>query len=100
MKKFLLPLTTALAALLSQNPSSEAHTSVNDVAGHGSSLTRQHRVAFDAIQIPADISSLVLEKQSTDMQMASHRSHIEHIHLIVPIPPIGRHVNIAIGYGF
>jgi hypothetical protein len=44
MKKFLLPLTTALAALLSQSPVSDAHTAGNDQSGDVSRLTDQHKM--------------------------------------------------------
>jgi hypothetical protein len=93
MKKFLLPLTTALAALLSHNPVSEAHTPANNQLGDASYL-----MPIAPIHIPEGISSLVLAKQSTDIQMAviGPIVPIGHIHPIDPIAPIDRHANIGI----
>jgi hypothetical protein len=95
MKKFLLPLTTALAALLSQSPVSEAHTAGNDQSGDVSRLTDQHKMPVYAVQVPEGISSLVLAKQPRTSKWLVIVP-IDRIHRIDPIAPIGPHVNRTI----
>lgn len=76
MRKFLLPLTTLVAALVSQDPASATYTPANDQ--RDSPLTDSQITGSQSFSIPAPAASLLLTKQAPTVQMAGHRSHRSH----------------------
>jgi len=78
MRKFLIPLATAITALLSNE----------DVAYTSGQTLDDSQSVFNAVEeetarhlgavIPESFTSLVLAKTSQNVQMASHRSHRSH----------------------
>lgn len=81
MKKFLIPLATAIAALVSQqslasDPSNQDKVSVSSPTA----LTTNQDVAIVPLKtkLSDDTSNLMLVKAKANVIMASHRSHRSH----------------------
>lgn len=78
MNKFLIPLATAVACLLSQQHVAAVVTSTQDVSGSVPKLVGQDTIRALSALIPDAATSLVLNRTSQSVQKASHRSHRSH----------------------
>lgn len=82
MKTLLIPLATAIAALLSSDPVTAAGEPSRDfpkaVPSSPSTWEELQPGQSLSAMIPESVSSLVLTKSSSGVYMASHRSHRSH----------------------
>jgi hypothetical protein len=76
MKKFLLPLTTTIAALLANSPVCAIPIPLDDLSSNVP-LPTYSRPISKQVFIPEELASLVLTNQS-GVQLAGHRSHSSH----------------------
>ncbi len=78
MNKFLIPLATAVAALLSHQQVAAAVTSAPDTSRIAPMLVGKDTARPLSAIIPDSVLSLVLTRTPSTVQTASHRSHQSH----------------------